>query len=131
MCSLDDITDPLTPSHLLVGYRIPTLPDNTVSQDADDEHNSWEPHTKSSSSSRDLDKFLEKLEVGIPAGAQGISLYQLKEESSSSLQTGEVMMVYNEGHPQGLWRLGRIKELIPGADGKIRGVRVKVVSKGG
>ena len=41
------------------------------------------------------------------------------------------MTVYDEGHPRGLWRLGRIEELILGADGKIRGVRVKVVSKGG
>ena len=34
----DDITEPLTPSHLLVGYRILTLPDDTVSQDVDDEY---------------------------------------------------------------------------------------------
>ena len=41
------------------------------------------------------------------------------------------MTVYDEGHPQDLWRLGRIEELIPGADGMIHGVSVKVVSKGG
>ena len=41
------------------------------------------------------------------------------------------MTVYDEDHPRGLWRLGRVEELIPSADGKIRGVRVKVVSKGG
>ena len=34
----DDVTEPLTPSHLLAGYRILTLPDDTVSQDVDDEH---------------------------------------------------------------------------------------------
>ena len=34
----DDVMEPLTPSHLLVGYRILTLPDGTVSQDVDDEH---------------------------------------------------------------------------------------------
>ena len=53
------------------------------------------------------------------------------KKSSSSLRTGKVVMVYDEGHPRGIWRLGRIEELIPGADGKIRGVCVKVVSKGG
>ena len=39
--------------------------------------------------------------------------------------------MYDEGHPRGLWRLGRVVELIPSAGGKVRGVRVKVVSKGG
>ena len=39
--------------------------------------------------------------------------------------------MYDEGHPRGLWRLGRVVELIPSADGKVRGVRVKVVSKRG
>ncbi len=41
------------------------------------------------------------------------------------------MIVYDEGHPRGLWRLGRIKELIHGVDGKAHGVHVRVVSKNG
>ncbi len=41
------------------------------------------------------------------------------------------MTVYDEGHPRGMWRLGRIEEIIPNSDNKIRGVRVKVISKGG
>ena len=41
------------------------------------------------------------------------------------------MTVYDEDHPRGLWRLGKIEEVIPSADGNIRGVLVKVVSKGG
>ena len=47
------------------------------------------------------------------------------------LKPGEVVTVYDEGHPRGMWRLGRIEELIPSSDGTVRGVRVKVVSKGG
>lgn len=35
----DDVTEPLTPSHLLVGHRSLTLPGGTISQDADDEYN--------------------------------------------------------------------------------------------
>ena len=34
----DDIIEPLTPSNLLVGYRVLTLPDDTISQDVDNEH---------------------------------------------------------------------------------------------
>ncbi len=41
------------------------------------------------------------------------------------------MTVYDEGHPRGMWRLGRIEELTPSSDDKLRGVRVRVISKGG
>ena len=34
----DDITEPLTPISSLVGHRILTLPDDTISQDSNDEH---------------------------------------------------------------------------------------------
>ena len=34
----DDVTEPLTPSHLFVGYRILSLPDDTVCQDVDDDY---------------------------------------------------------------------------------------------
>ena len=39
------------------------------------------------------------------------------------------MIVYDEGHPRGMWRPGRIENLIEGADGKVRGVYVRVISK--
>ena len=62
----DDVTKPLTPSHLLVSYRILTLPDDTVCQDVDDEYT---PANQSSTPIPDLDPFLETLETGVPSGA--------------------------------------------------------------
>ena len=46
-------------------------------------------------------------------------------------KVGEVVTVYNEGHPRGLWRLGKIEKLVQGVDGNVRGVHVKVISKRG
>ena len=34
----DDVTEPLTPSHLLVGYRVLSLPDASVLEDASDDY---------------------------------------------------------------------------------------------
>ena len=39
------------------------------------------------------------------------------------------MVVHNESLPRGLWKLGRIQEIITGRDGKIRGAIVKVASQ--
>ena len=127
----DDITEPLTPSHLLVGYRILTLPYDTVFQDVDEEYTPENLTRKAAHLAKTLTNFWKRWTQEYLLELREFHCTGQKEESSSSLQTGEVVTVYDEDHPRGLWRLGRIEELIPGADGKIRGVRVKVVSKGG
>ena len=43
---------------------------------------------------------------------------------------GDVVLVHEENLPRGLWRLGRIENLMPGADGNIRGAAVRITSKG-
>ena len=49
-----------------------------------------------------------------------------------TLRKGEVVTVYDEGHPKGLWRLVRIEDLTEGSDGRVRGeYYVKVMSNKG
>ena len=38
---------------------------------------------------------------------------------------GEVVLVHDENHPHTMWRLGRVSELIVGADGQTRGTHLK------
>ena len=56
---------------------------------------------------------------------------QLDRGEVHNLKKGEVVTMYDKGHPRGLWRLGRIQELIEGAGGRIRRVYVRVMSKQG
>ena len=44
---------------------------------------------------------------------------------------GDIVTVHDDNHPRGLWKLGRVRELIPGADGNIRGAVIRVQSGGG
>ena len=129
---LDDITEPLTPSHLLVGYRIRTLPDDTVPPDADDDYTPGSLTRRAAHLAKTLRKFWRRWKREYLQELREFHRASQRRESSSSLQTGQVVTVYDEGHPRGLvWRLGRIEELCPGADGKIRGMHVRVISKGG
>ena len=40
-----------------------------------------------------------------------------KTIKSTHIATGDVVIVHNESLPRGLWKLGRIQEVIPGTDG--------------
>ena len=50
---------------------------------------------------------------------------------SKGVKEGQIVTVYDEGHPRGLWRLGKIEGVMKGPDGRIRGARVRVLSKPG
>ena len=43
---------------------------------------------------------------------------------------GNIVIVHDDKHPRGLWKVGRIQELLPRADGKVRGAFIRVRSKG-
>ena len=63
-------------------------------------------------------------ESGIPS--QRVPSHTSKRRN---LEVGEVVAVYDEGHPRGLWRLERIEYLVLSSNGKVRGVNVRVMSK--
>lgn len=54
---------------------------------------------------------------------------RLEKGLAYTLQKGEVVTVYDEGHPRGMWRLGRIDDLTKGTDGRVHGVYIRVMSK--
>ena len=43
---------------------------------------------------------------------------------------GDIVIVHDDKNPRGLWKLGRIEKLLPGADSDVRGVFFKVQLNG-
>ena len=52
-----------------------------------------------------------------------------KSQGKPRISVGEVVIIREEGLPCGLWKLGRIKNLIVGEDGETRGATVRVTGK--
>ena len=122
--SSEDTEEPLTPSHLLVGYRVMSLPDTSVPDDPDYTpealtHRMKHLKTLTRFWNRWKEYLLELREFHRTRTQGGINYNVTK---------GEVVTVYDEGHPRGLWRLGRIEDVIQSADGGVRGVIVRVAS---
>jgi len=49
----------------------------------------------------------------------------------SNVKIGEVVVVHDENHPRGFWRLGQVERLITGKDGHTRGAVVRLSNKNG
>ena len=127
--SSEDVEEPLTPSHLLVGYRILTLPDPSISDDQD-----YSPEgltCRMSHLSRILQHFWNRWKKEYLLELR--EFHRAREEKGSVyiIKEGDVVTVYDEGHPRGLWRLGKIESLVQGSDGVTRGVYVRVMSRRG
>ena len=49
--------------------------------------------------------------------------------SNTHVTTGEVVIVHDDSLPRGLWKLGRVLEVIPGADGLPQSALVQVARR--
>ena len=130
--SSDDLKEPLTPSHLLTGYRVLSLPDPPGDIDPD--------YQESASSLRRRMVHVAKVSERFWRQWRREYLVELREFHSTirlicgvntTLKEGEVVTVYDKNQPRGLWRLSRIMSTIEGTDGNIRGAHVHVLSKKG
>ena len=131
--SAEDIEEPLTPSHLIVGRRILNLPDHIG--DLDDEEFSTDSvqltkrvkhlnNTLNHFWNRWRTEYLNELRE-----AHGHHMRKSSTIEKSTLSVGDVVIVHDEQLPRGLWKLGRIQELFKGRDGHYRGATVRMATR--
>ncbi|XP_068684812.1 uncharacterized protein [Montipora foliosa] len=122
----DEFEEPLTPSHLVIGRRILSMPSKNYSIDV--------PHTQQALSRRA--KFLQSILNHFWNRWQAEYLTQLREQHRCSkrvsslrkVQVGDVVCIHEKTIPRQLRRLGRVQRLLPGPDGEVRSAVVKVKS---
>ena len=129
--SLDDIEEPLTPSHLLVGRRLSSLPDPSVDEDNDEDYvpnSTAESLTKQMSYlSRTLNHFWNRWKNEYLLGLRDNHRFSTASGGTRSLMNiGDVVLIQDENQPRTLWKLGRIEKLLTGSDGRVRGARLRV-----
>ena len=130
--SSEDLEEPLTPSHLLTGYRSLCLPDSSAVHDSDEnfELTSHDLNTRAQNLTRALDQFWNRW--------RDEYLAELRERYSNVKDVkaprapvlNEVVLIHKDGLKRAQWRLGRVHEIINSSDGQIRGVVLKVNCNG-
>ena len=121
---------PLTPSHLLYGRRIQSLPDAQPKTDKD--FNSREFITRRMRYVSVLPgHFWKRFNKEYLLSLREFHNLAIKGCSFDVISKGTVVSVQEDNQPRGSWKLGKIEEVYTGNDGKVRGSKVKVITNTG
>ena len=130
--AMDNLEVPLTPSHHLLGYRVLNLSDPSLSKDVDYMESAGELTRRMRHLIMTSEKFWRRWKKEY--------LLELREFHHAccarkgvhdTVQKGEIVVVHDEGRPRGLWRLGKIEEVIRSSDRRIRGAEMRVQPRTG
>ena len=131
----DDLEEPLTPSHLLVGRRLLSLPENLCYQEPlDDEDFEIAPdhlNKRVKHLNNVLNHFWRRWKHEYLAELREAHRYSRGSLIATPIAIGDVVLVHDEGLPRGFWKLARVRQVITGRDGLIRGAVLSLPAKNG
>ena len=133
--SSDDLDEPLTPSHLLLGRRILSLPDNLSHQgdigDDDFEVDSDHLNKRVRYLTNVINQFWKRWRHEYFLELRESYRASQGRSKGSPIAVSDVVLVHNKHQPRGFWKLARVKETIVGKDGRVRGAVLKLSTKNG
>ena len=131
----DDIEEPLTPSHLMIGRRLLSRNPNTAPGGGSCASSVTEIARRAKYLKSLLDHFWNRWQKEYLTELRQFHQYAVSNKNrgacpqkESSVKEGDVVIVKDEKRPQNTWKMGRVKKLVKGRDGKIRGAVVETVA---
>jgi len=126
--AVDDLEEPLTPSHLLHGRRISFIGDRVKEQEPE-----WldgRSLTRRAVYLRMLmDHFWKRCRSEYLLELRNQDRHKAKDAGGGrTISVGDVVIVRDDTATRGQWNLGVVLELIPGQDGAVRGAVVRSVT---
>lgn len=116
------------PSHFISGHRISTLP-NDEHFEIMSTHNSL---TKRQRHHKQLlQQFSRQWKREYLISLQENSTAKSVNGNRSFITVGDIIILKNDSTSRAFWKLGKVEQLIPGRDVKVRATIVKVSSKNG
>uniref|UniRef100_A0A7M5V7L8 DUF5641 domain-containing protein n=1 Tax=Clytia hemisphaerica TaxID=252671 RepID=A0A7M5V7L8_9CNID len=115
-----EITQPLTPNHLIYGRKIETSVKNTDENENDNEINCG-------AIKRALSYFWEQWKIEYLTSLRERNVKPNRNMRTETLNVGDVCLIDDQG-PRVKWKMGKIEELIKGKDNKVRGAVVKTMN---
>ena len=126
--SSKDVEEPLTPSHLILGYQVMSLPDHSnVNLDDPD---FFESPDSLMHQFKHLATIMKKFwsewrKEHLTDLRKSHCTLLAKRKTSVGIKNGKVVVVHDDNLSRGQWRLDRIEKVIKGSDRQVRGARIR------
>ena len=125
----DIIEELLTPSHLVFGRRLATLPDRA--ELSDDEDSASKLQRRARYLSKLLEHFWKRWSNEYLVGLREFHHCGAKGGQDKEIKIGDVVLIHDDSMKRSSWRLGEVTEMIESGDGRTRGAVLRVTSKKG
>ena len=126
----DDVEESLTPSHLVTGRKLLTLPVGPLQVDGWDFGDHLTPTKRSSYLADRIQHVRRRWQREYLVELREFHHPKGKNVTLPPVRINDVVILHDQGTSQrAFWKLARITDLIKGRDGKVRGARVLVAGK--
>ena len=130
--STDDLEEPLTPSYLLVGRRLLSLPDH-ISCGFEESVDDIEPEVLDKPTrylNATMNQFWGRWRKEYLLELRESHRYHCGHVNPSQVSVDDVVLVHSTEQPRAFRKLGRVNEVLVGKDGETRGAVRRVAGKG-
>ena len=129
--SADEFDKALTPSHLICGRRLESLPDREIKGVTEENLNRNLLLRRQEFIAKLLSHWWNRWKHEYLVNLRESHNLATKGIGQTNVTVGDVVTVHEDKTPRGFWRLGKIEELIVSKDKRVRGATVKVSSPTG
>lgn len=124
--SSEDLEEPLTPAHLIIGRRISALPEVDSPVDEDFGISQTDLSRRERHLNMVLGHFWKRWRAEYLLELRNAHCRVKRATGSSLVSVGDLVLVHDEGHPRSHWKLGKIERILTSKDGQVRGAEVRV-----
>ena len=125
MWSTEDDEEPITPSHLMTGRQLMSLPDGPYNHDNEINviTSPTDPTRRLVHLNNVLDHFWKRWNGEYLLELRD-SHHQNLRKTSDKISVGDIVLIHDMKQPRGYWKTAKVKNLIMRADGLTRGASV-------
>ena len=129
--SAEEFDKALTPSHLICGRRLDTLPDREIKDVTEENLNRKLLLKRQEFIATLLKHWWNRWKHEYLVNLCESHNLATKKIGEANIFIGDVVTVHEDKTPRGFWRLGKVEELLISKDNRVRGATVKVSSPTG